>query len=132
MKLESTAFRHLQPIPKKHTGEGKDVSPPLSFIGVPAKAKSLVLVVDDPDAPMGTFDHWITWNISPTTQELHEGDKGPVEGMNHFQQVRYNGPMPPPGRPHRYFFKLYALDCTLDLQAGACLLYTSPSPRDRG
>lgn len=119
MKLESCVFGSNQPIPKKYTGEGKDTSPPLAFSDVPVQTKSLVVVVDDPDAPKGIFDHWLTWNIAPHTQQLLEGDKGPVEGMNHFGEVGYRGPMPPPGKPHRYIFKLYALDCLLPLKAGA-------------
>jgi Raf kinase inhibitor-like YbhB/YbcL family protein len=119
MKLESPAFGSQHPIPKKHTGEGKDISPPLRFIDIPPETKSLVVIVDDPDAPMGTFDHWITWNIPPSTREFSEGGKGPVEGMNSFRSLQYRGPMPPPGKVHRYFFKLYELDSTLNLQEGA-------------
>ncbi len=119
MKITSAAFEHNQRIPKKHTGEGEDISPPLTLSGIPDNAESLVLIVDDPDAPMGTFDHWILWNIDPETAEFEEGFSYGIEGTNHFQEKHYRGPLPPPGPIHRYFFKLYALDSTLDLLEGA-------------
>jgi Raf kinase inhibitor-like YbhB/YbcL family protein len=115
MKIESPAFAAQQKIPKKYTCEGEDHSPPLTFSGVPAQAKSLALIVDDPDAKHGTFDHWIAWNLPPTTNVLAEGAFVPRQGINGFGQKHYRGPCPPPGAPHRYFFKLYALDALLTL-----------------
>jgi Raf kinase inhibitor-like YbhB/YbcL family protein len=119
MKIESSAFQNQQPIPRKYTCEGTDVSPPLTFSGIPAGTQSLALIVDDPDAPMGTFDHWIVWDIPANSTALAEGARVPKQGTNHFREKRYRGPCPPPGKPHRYFFKLYALDTMLDLEEGA-------------
>jgi Raf kinase inhibitor-like YbhB/YbcL family protein len=119
MKIESPAFKHSQPIPPKHTCKGQDVSPQLIFGDVPAKTVSFALIVDDPDAPMGTFDHWIAWNIPGDTRQLSEGVKLAHQGRNGFGVVEYRGPCPPPGKVHRYFFKLYALDTTLSLDDGA-------------
>ncbi len=119
MKLKSEAFEHNQKIPLKYTGEGEDVSPPLVIDDIPDQAATLAIIVDDPDAPMGTFDHWIAWNISANMSEFPEGYIAAHEGTNHFQELHYRGPMPPPGSPHRYFFKLYALDSSLELPEGA-------------
>jgi Raf kinase inhibitor-like YbhB/YbcL family protein len=119
MDIESTAFKKGQPIPKKYTCEGVDVSPPITIRNVPSEAQSLTLIVDDPDAPMGTFDHWIAWNISPQTTALSEGAEVPNQGRNGFRDTRYRGPCPPSGKPHRYFFKLYALDTILSLPEGS-------------
>lgn len=118
MKIESLAFKDKQPIPKKFTCEGDDVSPPLRFSDIPKGAKTLALLVDDPDAPRGTFDHWIAWNIPASTTALSEGASVPKQGQNHFGDLQYRGPCPPPGKPHRYFFKLYALDIALNLEEG--------------
>lgn len=119
LKIESSAFKNKEKIPAKYSCEGEDLSPPLLFSNIPTKAKSLALIVDDPDAPTGTFDHWIVWNLPPATTELAEGASVPSEGVNGFGATRYRGPCPPRGKPHRYFFKLYALDTTLDLAAGS-------------
>jgi len=119
MKIDSPAFANHEPIPQKHTCDGEDVSPKLNFSDVPDEAKSLVLIVDDPDAPMGTFDHWITWNIAPDTDGIEEGGAVPIQGKNHFNELRYRGPCPPPGPSHRYFFKLYAISKELELPEGA-------------
>jgi len=119
MKIASPAFKHGEQIPKKYTCEGEDASPPLSFAEIPGGAKSLALVVDDPDAPGGTFDHWIVWDIAPEQKELKEGEKVEYQGRNDFGELRYRGPCPPRGRVHRYFFRLYALDATLNLPNGA-------------
>src|SRR5262245_38388227 len=119
LKIESSAFANHTKIPSQYTCEGKDRSPPLKFSGIPAKAKSLALIVDDPDAPMGTFDHWIAWNIPPSKTELPEGAAVPKQGMNGFGVTHYRGPCPPRGAPHRYYFKLYALDTMLDLEEGS-------------
>ncbi|MGM0381359.1 MAG: YbhB/YbcL family Raf kinase inhibitor-like protein [bacterium] len=127
MKLTSSAFSHGRSIPAKYTCDGADVSPPLQVDEVPDTAQTLALVVDDPDAPGGTFDHWLLWNLPPGTDELPEGieqtekvDKlaGALQGRNDFGQPGYRGPCPPGGE-HRYRFKLYALSETLDLSAGS-------------
>lgn len=116
MDIHSTAFEHHQSIPKKYTCEGEDVSPPLTFQNIPAGTKSLALIMDDPDAPRGTFDHWIVWNLPPSTKGLSEKANFTYpQGKNSYGEFRYRGPCPPPGKPHRYFFKLYALDSMLNL-----------------
>jgi hypothetical protein len=123
MQLISTAFTEGQPIPRLHTCEGDDRSPPLAWSGVPAGAKSLVLIVDDPDAPdpaapRMTWVHWVLYNLPPGTTELPQGvapgalPAGTLEGLNDWKRTGYGGPCPPIGR-HRYFFKLYALDKVL-------------------
>jgi Raf kinase inhibitor-like YbhB/YbcL family protein len=125
MELTSTAFTNGAAIPAKHTCDAKDVSPPLKWSGVPAGAKSLVLIVDDPDAPVGTWVHWVLYGLPVTATELPEGlpksqyvAGGARQGLNDFKRLGYGGPCPPPGKPHRYFFKLYALDAALDLKPG--------------
>ena len=119
LKLTSTAFGNNENIPAKYTCDGEDVSPSLGIEGIPAEAKSLVLIVDDPDAPVGVWDHWILWNI-PLVSSIEEGKvpSGAVRGMNDFKKLDYGGPCPPSGT-HRYVFKLYALDDMLDLAEGA-------------
>jgi len=123
MKLTSTAFGENQSIPKLYTCEGKDVSPPLAWSGVPAQAKSLALIVDDPDAPdpaapRMTWVHWVLYDVPASTTGLAERaasgglPKGTLEGTNDWQRTGYGGPCPPIGR-HRYFHKLYALDVVL-------------------
>lgn len=119
MLLESPAFEAEQTIPKKFTCDGEDVSPPLMIQDVPNGAKSLVLIVDDPDAPKGTFVHWLAWNLDPASEEVIEGFAPPVQGRNDFGELDYRGPCPPKGSPHRYFFKLYALDAKLNLASGS-------------
>ena len=111
MKLTSSAFQNNQFIPAKYTCDGEDINPPLTISDVPAQAKSLVLIVDDPDAPGGTFTHWVVANISPTTREIREGTlpEGAIEYGNDFGKLDYGGPCPPSGT-HRYFFRLFALD----------------------
>lgn len=123
-KLTSPSFENGMPIPLKHTGQGVDVSPPLQWIEPPESTKSFALIVDDPDAPMGTWVHWVVYNIPAAKRELKEAlpaleklSDGTLQGVNDFGKIGYNGPMPPPGKPHRYFFKLYALDTMLDLPA---------------
>jgi Raf kinase inhibitor-like YbhB/YbcL family protein len=114
MKLTSSAFEHNQPIPKKYTCDGEDINPPLKIEGVPEGTKSLVLIVDDPDAPMGVFCHWIVWNIDPKISQIEENSKPGIEGINDFGKNSYGGPCPPSGI-HHYHFKIYALDTLLDL-----------------
>lgn len=120
LTISSTAFRHNGMVPAKYTCDGTDVSPPLAIEGVPENATSLALIVDDPDAPAGTWVHWVVWNIDPKTKEIAEGSvpKGVKQGMNDFRKRDYGGPCPPSGT-HRYFFKLYALDTLLSLGTGA-------------
>ena len=118
--LESDAFGHAQVIPDRYTCEGEDVSPPLRWVSVPDEARSLALLVDDPDAPSGVFTHWVAWALDPGAGGLGEGEAAPSEGRNDFGTVGYRGPCPPPehGR-HRYVFRLYALESDLVLDAGA-------------
>jgi Raf kinase inhibitor-like YbhB/YbcL family protein len=113
-------------IPKKYTCDGADLSPALSWDEAPAGTQSLALIVDDPDAPMGTWTHWLIWNIPAKASLLPEDtpkvdllDNGARQGGNDFKRIGYGGPCPPPGKPHRYFFKLYALDARLEVKAGA-------------
>ncbi|MBF0559307.1 MAG: YbhB/YbcL family Raf kinase inhibitor-like protein [Nitrospirae bacterium] len=118
--LSSTAFQNNGSIPSKYTCDGSDINPPLAIENIPSGTKSLALIVDDPDAPMGTWVHWLVWNIAPNTNVIKENDvpKGALLGLNDFRKQPYGGPCPPSGT-HRYFFKLYALDTTLGLPAGA-------------
>jgi Raf kinase inhibitor-like YbhB/YbcL family protein len=122
IELTSTAFREGDTIPKQYTGDGKDVSPPLQWGEPPAGTKSFALICDDPDAPRGTWVHWVLFNLPAEQRELTEGapaEGGARQGKNDFGNLGYGGPAPPPGKPHRYFFKLYALDRLLDVAAGA-------------
>ena len=117
LKVTSPVFNHKGPIPRKYTCDGTDVNPPLKIEGLPEGTESLVLIVDDPDAPMGTWDHWVVWNIPPVS-EIEEDSVPGVEGLNDFRRHSYGGPCPPSGT-HRYFFKVYALDTELDLSKGS-------------
>lgn len=119
MRVTSPWFDHEQMIPVKFTCEGEDVNPPLDIDGIPDKARSLALVVEDPDAPAGTWLHWSVWNI-PITQHLKEDEIPGVQGKNDFGRNDYGGPCPPSGT-HRYYFKLYALDDLISLRAGASI-----------
>lgn len=122
MKLTSSAFEHNQKIPVLYTCDGGNIHPPLAILGVPDAAKSLALIVDDPDAPGGTFTHWVIWNIDPATKEIPAGQVPPKsqEGINSGGQLGFFPPCPPPaGGQHRYFFTLYALDATLGLDGKA-------------
>jgi Raf kinase inhibitor-like YbhB/YbcL family protein len=112
--LKSPAFEALQKIPKRYTCDGDSLSPPLTIDGVPNQAKSLALIMDDPDAVNGTFGHWVMWNIPVTTNEIKENSAPGVEGLNSSRRPGYYPPCPPSGC-HRYIFKVYALDQTLDL-----------------
>lgn len=115
MELESSAFKPNQKIPAKFTCEGEDVSPPLNIKNMPEKTQSFAIIMDDPDAPAGVFVHWVAWNIPPTSVALSEGINIQKKGKNGFGTQGYRGPCPPKGKPHRYFFKVYALDTLLNL-----------------
>jgi Raf kinase inhibitor-like YbhB/YbcL family protein len=118
--LESSAFGNAQAIPNRHSCEGEDLSPPLRWSNAPGGARSLALVVDDPDAPGGVFTHWLAWGLDPAAAGLGEGEPAPREGQNDFGTRGYRGPCPPPGHGrHRYVFRLYALDAEPELAAGA-------------
>lgn len=126
MTLFSPAFANGGLIPERYTCEGENISPPLGWTGVPPEAKSLVLICDDPDAPGGIFNHWLLYNIPTSTTNLPEGvpslpslPDGSLQGFNSFGKIGYGGPCPPPGSTHRYFFRLYALDKTLDISPKA-------------
>lgn len=120
--LESSAFSNGGSIPSKYTCDGDDISPPLSWQDAPTDTKSFVLIVDDPDAPVGTWDHWLLYNIPATTYELEENltsaPDGAHGGKNSWGKTTYGGPCPP-DREHHYFFKLYALDSKLNLSSNA-------------
>ncbi|MDD2695986.1 MAG: YbhB/YbcL family Raf kinase inhibitor-like protein [Anaerolineales bacterium] len=119
IQITSAAFSEGGAIPKKYTCDGEDLSPPLQWSGMPAQAKSLALIMDDPDAPVGTWVHWVVFDLSPQTSGLAEGVSGVgVQGVNSFRKLSYGGPCPPRGAPHRYYFKLYALDLLLALPQG--------------
>lgn len=118
MKVSSSAFKDSEKIPSKHTCDGKDISPSLQWDTLPLGTEALAIVVDDPDAPSGTFDHWLAWNITPQ-QTLAEGVHLDHQGTNGFGVSRYRGPCPPRGKPHRYFFKVYALSQKIDLPDGS-------------
>ena len=117
MKISSTAFEHDGIIPSKYTCDGEDINPPLKIDDIPKGTKTMALIVDDPDAPVGTWDHWIVWNIPPTPHIGEHSIPG-LQGTNDFKKLPYGGPCPPSGT-HRYFFKIYALDAELSLQEGA-------------
>jgi len=117
LQVQSVAFSHNGHIPPKYTCEGENINPSLEVNNVPEGTKSLALIMEDPDAPNGTFDHWIVWNISPNEAIAEQSIPG-ISGTNSFGKTGYGGPCPPSGS-HRYFFKMFALDTELDLQAGS-------------
>ena len=126
LMLTSEAFASGGTIPTQYTCEGADISPPLMWEGAPDDVQSFALICDDPDAPNGTWSHWVLYNIPPAKESLAEdipGDAelpwGGVHGRNDFGDLGYGGPCPPPGPAHRYYFRLYALDMKIDLPAGA-------------
>lgn len=126
IEVTSTAFQEGASIPKQYTGDGADQSPPLRWSEPPAGTKSFALICDDPDAPRGTWVHWVLYNLPPQTRELDEGvpttdtlASGAKQGKNDFGTIGYGGPAPPQGMPHRYFFKLYALSEDVELAPGA-------------
>lgn len=124
--ISSPDFASGADIPKKFTCSGNDLSPHLQWTAPPANTQSFALLVDDPDAPAGTWNHWFVWNVPATMRSLPQGlgkdahlPAGPEQGMNDFHKIGYNGPCPPPGKAHRYYFKIFALDTKLTLKAGA-------------
>jgi Raf kinase inhibitor-like YbhB/YbcL family protein len=124
--VKTTAFQPGGDIPKKYTCEGQDVSPPLSWTEPPAGTQSFALIADDPDAPVGNWVHWVAYDLPSSARQLPEGvpkaeelPGGGRQGANDFRRIGYGGPCPPPGNPHRYYFKLYALDTQLNLKPGA-------------
>ncbi len=124
--VRTTAFSEGALIPKKYTCDGVDISPELTWSAIPDGTQSFALIADDPDAPVGTWTHWIAWNIPATATRLPEGvpkqeslSDGTRQGKNDFKRIGYGGPCPPPGKPHRYFFRLYALRINLNLNGGA-------------
>ena len=126
MAITSTAFQEGESIPGQYSCDGLDRSPELSWSGVPEGTLSFVIILDDPDAPGGTWNHWVIFNIPADTRELGEAvpktnelANGASQGRNSFYRIGYGGPCPPPGSAHRYYFTIYALDITLDLSAGA-------------
>ncbi|MBI3981913.1 MAG: YbhB/YbcL family Raf kinase inhibitor-like protein [Gemmatimonadetes bacterium] len=128
MQITSPAFSDRGPIPRAHTCDGADQSPPLAWTGVPPDARQLALIVDDPDAPGRVFVHWVLYGIVPSVTALPSGLSGDarltgaiaaLQGTNDFRKTGYNGPCPPPGGPHRYVFTLYALKQELALPPGA-------------
>lgn len=126
MELKSSSFQNGADIPRKHTCDGSDVSPLLSWENAPAGTQALALITDDPDAPGGTWVHWVIYDLPANVQKLAEGiattetlANGARQGVNDFRKVGYGGPCPPPGPAHRYFFKLYALDAPTNLKPRA-------------
>jgi Raf kinase inhibitor-like YbhB/YbcL family protein len=126
LDLNTTAFQHQKEIPEKFTCKGADLSPELVWTGTPDGTKTFALIVDDPDAPAGAWVHWVAFNIPVSVTQFHEGmpkdaelKDGTRQGKNDFGKLGYNGPCPPPGGYHRYYFRLYALDAVLDLKPGA-------------
>ncbi len=123
LSLSTPAFAPESPIPRKHTCDGEDVSPALVIGGVPETAKTLALVMDDLDAPGGTFNHWLVWNLPASTRELPENVEvealGGAQGRNDFGVTQYRGPCPPPGDTHRYNLRFWALTGDLELEEGA-------------
>jgi Raf kinase inhibitor-like YbhB/YbcL family protein len=126
LTLSSSAFRDGETIPVAHTGDGEDLSPPLAWTGAPVETRTFALICDDPDAPRGTWVHWLIWNLGADTLELGQGvpprpelPSGARQGLNDGGDLGYAGPYPPPGAPHRYVFQLYSLDTVLNLSPGA-------------
>ena len=120
INIASPVFQNGGNIPQKYTCQGENINPPLVISNIPAKAKSLVLIVDDPDAPGGVWNHWLVWNINPHQEKINEDSlpEGAITGINDFGKAEYGGPCPPSG-VHRYFFRLYALNARINLSAGA-------------
>ncbi len=127
-QITSPAFEHNRTIPRKYTCQGQDINPPLAITGIPAGTKSLALIMDDPDAPGGNWDHWLVYNIAPAA-EIRENSVPGTQTRNDFGRVNYGGPCPPSGT-HRYFFKLYALSATLNFSPTGSLTAKPPSKKE--
>lgn len=126
MNVTSKVISPGAEFPKRNTCQGEDISPDLAWTGAPAGTQSFALILDDPDAPGGTFTHWLLWDIPAASHELPQNlprapqlPEGARQGRNDFGKVGYNGPCPPPGKPHRYYVRVFALDTTLGVKAGA-------------
>ena len=117
LNVSSIAFSHGGHIPKKYSCEGENINPPLEINRFPKETKTVAIILDDPDAPRGIFDHWLVWNLS-ANEPISENYVGGVSGRNSFGDIGYGGPCPPSGS-HRYYFKVYALDTSLDLPEGS-------------
>ena len=118
--ITSTAFKEGDKIPRIYTCDDQNVSPPLAWTNVPTNTVSLALIMDDPDAPSGTWVHWVLYNLPKNTTGLAQGkNEGGTEGKNDFNKLGYGGPCPPRGSNHRYYIKLYSLDIMLELKSGA-------------
>ena len=116
LQITSPAFQNNGNIPRQYTCDGRDINPPLAIENIPQGTKSIALICDDPDAPVGIWVHWVIWNIDPNVKEIKENSvpQGAIEGINDFRKHSYGGPCPPSGT-HRYFFKVYALDVVLNI-----------------
>jgi Raf kinase inhibitor-like YbhB/YbcL family protein len=137
ISMTSPAFTEGSVIPKRNAGDGDNLSPALAWSGFPAAMKSFAILVEDPDAPGGTFTHWILFNIPPGVNRLPEGllEKPDLpgigrQGRNDAQKTGYLGPCPPPGKPHRYFYKIFALDTDLELSSGCTASQVQKAMRD--
>ena len=127
IEVLSAAFKEAEVIPVQYTCDDANVSPPLRWGRIPKDSQSLAIICEDPDAPSGVFVHWVIFNLPPIVSDLPEAapktetlvESGAIQGRNDFDNIGYDGPCPPPGKPHRYFFHLYALDTKLQLEAGA-------------
>ena len=118
--VTSESLRHGDPMPVRHALEGENLSPQLSWSGLPDRTQSIAVICEDPDAPSGTFVHWVGWGIDPEAGRLGEGESAPREGRNDFGKTGYDGPSPPPGHgKHRYYFRVYALDTEPGLEPAA-------------
>ena len=118
LTITSPAFRNGEMIPSKYTCEGEEINPPIEIKGLPEGTQSLALIVEDPDAPKGTYDHWVVWNIDPSRTRIKENSIPGINGHNSSGKTGYHGPCPPSGA-HRYFFHVYALNANLDLAPGS-------------
>jgi Raf kinase inhibitor-like YbhB/YbcL family protein len=120
LHVTSESLRNGDPIPARHALEGENLSPQLSWSGLPDQTRSIAVICEDPDAPSGTFVHWVGWAIDPEAGRLGEGEAAPKEGQNDFGNTSYDGPSPPPGHgKHRYYFRVYALDAEPGLEPAA-------------
>jgi len=128
LRLDSEAFVAGGMIPSRYTCDGKNVNPPMDIDNLPEKAKSLAVIVDDPDGINGNFCHWVIWDL-PVTDRIEEGEHRGIPGHNDFGYFKYNGPCPPVGT-HRYYFKVYALDCVLDIPASSGKLELEQAMKD--